>query len=145
MKISSRGEYGLLALLDIARNSDSGPVQVYQIAERQGIPKQYLDQLMLALKNARLVASVRGRQGGYVLAKSPSSITLFDIVSALEGPLGNQNFLPARSRRKNTARNVLNGLWQQLHAHTERILKAKTLADLRDECAAIESEITYEI
>ncbi len=145
MRISSRGEYGLLALIDIARHSGSGPVQVLQISERQGIPKQYLDQLMLALKNARLVASVRGRQGGYVLAKPASSITLFEIVSALEGPVGNTNFMPGRSRRRNIARSVLNDLWQGLHAHTESVLKSKTVAQMVEECAAVESAITYEI
>src|SRR5512146_1104696 len=145
MKISSRGEYGLLALADIARHSGSGPVQVYQIAERQGIPKQYLDQLMLALKNARLAASVRGRQGGYVLAKPASAITLFDIVAAREGPVANTNFLAGRSRRRNPVRAVLNGVWQKKHAHTESVLRSKSLADLLDDCAALESEITYEI
>ncbi len=145
MKISSRGEYGLLALVDIARHAGSGPVQVYQIAERQGIPKQYLDQLMLALKNARLAASVRGRQGGYVLAKPASAITLFDVVSALEGPMANTNFLAGRSRRRNPVRTVLNGIWQKLNAQTESALRSKTVADLVDDCAALESEITYEI
>ncbi len=135
----------MLALIDIARHSGSGPVQVLQISERQGIPKQYLDQLMLALKNARLVASVRGRQGGYVLAKPATSITLFDIVSALEGPVGNTNFMPGRSRRRNVARSVLNDLWQGLHAHTESVLKSKTVAQMLEECDAMESAITYEI
>lgn len=145
MKISSRGEYGLLALVDIARNAGSGPVQVYQIAERQGIPKQYLDQLMLALKNARLVASVRGRQGGYVLARPASAITLFDIVTALEGPIGNTNFLPGRSRRKNNVRSVFQGIWQEMSAHTESVLRSKSVSQICDECTALESEITYEI
>ena len=74
MRLSTRGEYGLLALVDLALFSGDRPLQAKQIAERQGIPKLYLDQLMMDLKKAGLVVSVRGREGGYQLARPANSI-----------------------------------------------------------------------
>jgi Rrf2 family protein len=64
MRLSTKGEYGLLAIVDLALHANQGPVQSFQVAEREHIPKQYLDQLMLSLKKAGLVESSRGRQGG---------------------------------------------------------------------------------
>ena len=78
MRLSSKGEYGLLALIDLAMHTAEGPVQIHQIARRQGIPKQYLGQLMLALKKAGLIHSMRGRQGGYVMARPAHAITLLE-------------------------------------------------------------------
>jgi Rrf2 family transcriptional regulator, cysteine metabolism repressor len=104
MRLSSKGEYGLLALIDLAMHTDEGPVQIHQIAKRQGIPKQYLGQLMLALKKAGFIHSLRGRQGGYVLARPAHAIMLHDVVTALEGPVRNINFLP--KGRKTCATNA---------------------------------------
>lgn len=87
MKLSSRAQYGLLAVMDLALFSAGHPVQANQIAERQGIPKMYLDQLMMDLKRAGLVVSSRGRQGGYQLARLPNAITLWDVVVTFEGLL----------------------------------------------------------
>src|SRR2546425_3244233 len=107
MKLSTKGEYGLLAIVDLALHSNQGPVQSFQIADRQHIPKQYLDQLMLILKKAGLVESSRGRQGGYQLAKPPSEISLLDIVTALEGPVENVNFLDKSPEARTPARDIL--------------------------------------
>ena len=87
MRLSTKGEYGLLAIIDLALNSNNGPVKTMQISERQGIPKQYLNQLLLILKKAGLISSARGRQGGYQLNQNARSISLLDVVTALEGPI----------------------------------------------------------
>ena len=85
MKLSTKGEYGLLAVIDLALHSLEAPVQSAQIAERQNIPKQYLDQLLLFLKKAGLIESSRGRQGGYQLARSASHINLLQVVAGAGG------------------------------------------------------------
>ena len=83
MKVSTRGDYASRALLPLALHSDDqGPTSVRDIAERTGLPQPYLEQILLALKGAGLVRSKRGVGGGYVLARSPSEITLGEIVSA---------------------------------------------------------------
>lgn len=87
MKISTKLRYGLRAMIDIAINSDGGPVIIKDIAHHQDISKKYLDNLLVSLKSAGLIRSHRGPKGGYVLAKPPEKITLEDIALALEGPL----------------------------------------------------------
>lgn len=87
MKFSAKGEYGVRALIDIGLNFESGPVQVKEISRRQGIPERFLEQVMSALKKARLVESIRGAQGGYLVTRPLEEITLADVIQALEGPL----------------------------------------------------------
>lgn len=144
MRLSSKGEYGLLALIDLAMHAAEGPVQNHQIARRQGIPKQYLGQLMLALKKAGLIHSLRGRQGGYVMARPAHAITLLDVVTALEGPARNVNFLP-KGRRTFTARNVLKRIWDDLSRSSSAILKNKSVEDLCNDCKAEDHASTYDI
>jgi len=144
MRISTKGEYGLLALLDVAMQPEGTPVQVAQIARRQRIPKQYLDQLMLSLKRAGIVASVRGRQGGYRLARPATSITLLDAMTALEGPLENVNFVDT-SRRVHGTRRVLRGVWEKLSSQSIKLLKSKSLAEICAESAEGTGGFIYEI
>ena len=87
MKLSTKGRYGLRAVLDLAVNTDNEAVALSQIAERQEISVNYLEQLISPLRKANLVESVRGAQGGYMLAKSPENITVGVILTTLEGPL----------------------------------------------------------
>jgi len=135
----------LMAVIDLALHATEGPVQSLQIAERQGIPKQYLDQLMLILKKAGLVESSRGRQGGYVLARSANRITLLEIVTALEGPLENTNFLRKGTRRRIAAREILNALWEDLIGGVAERLRQKTLEEICDEHKRLENQIMYYI
>ena len=144
MRLSSKGEYGLLALIDLAMHTAEGPVQIHQIARRQGIPKQYLGQLMLALKKAGFIHSLRGRQGGYVMARPAHAISLLDVVTALEGPARNANFLP-KGRRVFTARSVLKRTWDDLCRSSSAMLKDKSVEDLCNECKAEDHAPTYEI
>jgi len=145
MKLSTKGEYGLMAVIDLALHATKGPVQSLQIAERQGIPKQYLDQLMLILKKAGLVESSRGRQGGYVLARPANQITLLEVVTALEGPLENTNFLRKGTRMRIAAREILNALWEDLIGGVAERLRQKTLEQICDEHKRLENQIMYYI
>lgn len=87
MKLSTKGRYGLRALVDLAQYSEKDPVSINSIANRQDISERYLEQLMARLKKAGLVKSIRGVGGGYILAKSPSQISVGDVLRALEGEL----------------------------------------------------------
>ena len=87
MKLSTKGRYGLRAMVDLAVHSETGPVSIQSIANRQDISVSYLEQLVGKMRRAGLVTSVRGATGGYRLAKSPSEISVGDVLRALEGTL----------------------------------------------------------
>jgi Rrf2 family transcriptional regulator, iron-sulfur cluster assembly transcription factor len=85
MKLSTRSRYGVRILVDLARNSNQGPVQMGEISKRQDISVKYLEQLIRPLKQANMVNSVRGPKGGHLLTKKPEDITLGQIVRLFEG------------------------------------------------------------
>ncbi len=88
MKVSAKGDYACRALLELALKYDTGmPVHVGAIAEKQSIPKKYLVQILVMLKSAGLVKSKRGVDGGYLLSRPPSEITLGEVVRIVDGPL----------------------------------------------------------
>lgn len=87
MKLSTKGRYGLRALIDLAQYSEIEPVSISSIAARQGISERYLEQLMALLKKNGLVKSIRGAGGGYTLAKDAAEISVGDVLRALEGNL----------------------------------------------------------
>lgn len=144
MRISTKGEYGLLAIVDLALQLDGAAVHANRIAERQAIPKQYLDQLMLVLKKAGLVESLRGRQGGYKLARPASAITLLDVVVALEGPIESRNFRAPR-RGKYMVRGILETLWDDLAEQSQTLLRNNTIDDVCRLYQKSSSALTYEI
>lgn len=87
MKLSTKGRYGLRALIDLAQYSEAEPIPISSISVRQGISERYLEQLMAKMKKAGLVKSIRGAGGGYVLAKDTKDISVGDVLRALEGKL----------------------------------------------------------
>ncbi len=87
MKLSTKGRYGLRAMIDLARYSENEPVSISSIAARQDISERYLEQLVGLLKKAGLVRSIRGATGGYVLARNSGEISVGDVLRALEGSL----------------------------------------------------------
>lgn len=87
MNFTAREDYGLRAILDMALHTYGHPIQSKDIAARQGIPEQFLEQLLGALRRGGLVRSVRGASGGYLLARSPAAITMADVLNVLSGPL----------------------------------------------------------
>lgn len=87
MKLTSRSEYALLALVYLARRKATGYVSVETIAEAQNIPQKFLEQIMLALKHAKYVRSAKGQHGGYCLAKPADQISLAEIIRLLDGAL----------------------------------------------------------
>ena len=87
MKLSTKGHYGLKAMFDLAQHYGSDPIPLNSVAERQNLPENYLEQIIAVLRKAGLVKSVRGAQGGYILAKSPVEIKVGDVIRAMEGPI----------------------------------------------------------
>jgi len=87
MKFSKKSEYGLRALIELTAGYGKDPIRRHQIAERQKIPIVFLEQILLALKHAGLLSSARGASGGYALIKSPSKVTLGQVIRILDGPL----------------------------------------------------------
>ena len=86
MKLSTKGRYGLAAMLFLARHDDEGPVSLRSMAAT-GIQPDYLEQLLGSLRKAGLVTTCRGAQGGYSLAKKPEEITVGEVITATEGPV----------------------------------------------------------
>ena len=87
MKLSVKSEYACLALIDLSERLDEGYVKIISISERKAIPKKYLEQILLALKQAGFVKSRMGIDGGYKLAKSPGEITLASVIRLMDGAL----------------------------------------------------------
>src|SRR3712207_69740 len=87
MKLSTKGRYGVRAMVDLAINYGESPMSIKSIAKRQNISELYLEQLFSPLRKAKLIKSIRGAQGGYVLNKHPKDISVSDIINVLEGPI----------------------------------------------------------
>jgi Rrf2 family protein len=87
LKISHRGLYALKALLHLAEAYEGGLVKIHEIADEESIPEKFLEGILVTLKNARVVASQRGREGGYRLRRPPGEILVGDVVRIVDGPL----------------------------------------------------------
>jgi Rrf2 family protein len=148
MRVSARTEYALLALLELANRTGELPLQSKDISSRGGIPKPFLDQLLLDLRRSGLVRSVRGPGGGYVLAKSPGEITLRDAVAAVEGGALNTQCgiktgdgVPCRR----LAMCALLEVWREVDEAMNAILARITLADLADRQRQLDGQQMYYI
>ncbi|HEY9738507.1 MAG TPA: Rrf2 family transcriptional regulator [Trichocoleus sp.] len=127
MELSCKSEYALLALLELSAQYASGePMQIRQIAAQQNIPDRYLEQLLATLRRAGLVRSQRGARGGYLLSRDPWKITLFEIVSCIEGfDQADPDKAPSTPEGL-----VIGDVWQEARQAAEAILQKCTLQDL---------------
>jgi len=131
MKLSTKCRYGLRALVDLAVYSERGHVALHEIADRQGISLKYLEQDFSVLRRAGVVKSVKGAQGGYLLAKAPSEIRLSNIVSILEGDL---LLIEIDESAQTDIRAFLNhGLWADVNRNVSESLNSIYLSDLVDD------------
>jgi len=143
MKVSLRATYGILAALDLALHTSTSPVQAKAIAQRQGIPGRFLEQVLHAMKRAGLVESLRGAQGGYLLNKPPAEVSLAQILEALDGPLTPLSSGRSRSRRlrgKGRVEALLGEVWQRVQQAELEVLNAVTLKDLVERQRGLEGE-----
>jgi Rrf2 family transcriptional regulator, iron-sulfur cluster assembly transcription factor len=129
MKLTTRGHYSVKALLDLSLQPRFGPASVTDIAQRQSLPAPYLEKLLIELRRGGLVRSMRGVQGGYQLARSPSQISLGQILEAVGEWI--EPFPDSVSEDKPNAEDwVTVAVWKRLQQHLKTVLYGITLEDL---------------
>jgi len=126
MRISTKGDYGVRALIELSHHYGEGTLQSAEIAARQRIPEPYLDQLLTTLRKAGFIRSVRGPQGGHELVRPPDEIRLSEVIRALEGSLSPVSHLHDEGYQCRAAHEV----WHKVEAATQDILDGVTIADL---------------
>ncbi len=130
MKLSTKCRYGLRSLLDLAIHARDGHVALHQIAQRQGLSLKYLEQDFATLRKAGFVRSVKGAQGGYVLARPPEQIRVGDVITALEGDLFLIDVSQGRAGEHALRRCLLAEIWQPLSQRIQVTMNQISLADL---------------
>ena len=132
MKISQKGLYALQALMMLARHHHQGAIKIRDIAYEEGLPEKFLELILLELKNARLVESIRGAKGGYRLRRTPAEIPLSDVIRLIDGPLA--PFGDADQLRELIERDLpqraLYQVFLDVRDAAAKILDHTTLADL---------------
>ena len=141
MKISTRVEYGLLALTDIAINSEDGrAVSSAEIAERQNISQKYLEQIMLGLRQGGFVKGQKGSRGGYQLSRPASKISLSEILNALDNTILADSYEADYTITNEIRESVNNCLWSKLNGYMRCFTQQMTLSDLIKECKSPSGE-----
>jgi Rrf2 family protein len=144
MRVSAKAEYACIAMLELARHfREVIPVRIKTIADAHGIPQRFLVQILLQLKTAGLVASVRGAGGGYQLARHPAKISLANVISAVTDRASAHRSDPVPLEPTSAVRAV-RSVWSQLQAEEQRRLEEITVAELARR-AQETSELSYQI
>ncbi len=131
MRVSTRSDYGLRALIELADHYGGGPLQSSEIALRRHIPEQYLDQLLTVLRKAGFIRSVRGPSGGHELVRDPHVVTVLDVIQALEGSLSPVGWLDEPPEATDHPHQCgQREIWERIRDATTEILGAYTIADL---------------
>ena len=130
MKLSTRGRYGTRLMLELTKNYGKGPVSMNEIAKNQNIPIKYLEQLILPLKKAMLIKSVRGPKGGHMLAKSPKKINLWEIVNLLESKFMFTDCVGNEYACENAADCLIRPVWEKAYETLMELFQETTLEDI---------------
>ena len=132
MKISQKGLYALQAMMMLARRHNQGAIRIRDIAYEENLPEKFLELILLELKNARMVESVRGAKGGYALRRPPAEIRLAEIIRLIDGPLA--PFADAEQLRtlidRDQAHRALYQVFLDVRDAAAKILENTTLADI---------------
>ena len=132
MKISTKGRYALCVMLDLAQHYKEGPVALKDIASRQSISKKYLEQIVALLNKPDFLRTVRGAQGGYMLARTPDKYTVAEILKLSEGSLAPVPNLEDPAEAAAAADFQLLPIWQGLYSVVNDYLEGITLQDILD-------------
>ncbi len=135
MKLSTKGRYGLRALVDLAQCGEDGAVSISSIAQRQDISEGYLEQLMGKLKRAGFVQSTRGAHGGYALAMPAADIHVGDVLRALEGSIEPVECPGLAGNCAESGSCITKSLWKRINDGVNTIVDETTLASLIEENA----------
>ncbi len=132
MKLTSKGRYAVMALVDLARFDNINPVSLRDISLRQGISLDYLEQIFSKLKKNEIVKSIRGTQGGYVLNKNPNEIKLTNIFHAVDEKVKTVQCKKESKKGCNgkATKCITHNLWDELEAHINTFFENKSLKDL---------------
>lgn len=130
MKLSTRSRYGTRMMLDLAQHYDQGPVQIGDVSKRENISVKYLEQLIIPLKKANFIKSVRGPKGGHMLAKPPEEITVGDIVRILEGGINLSSCIENPEVCDRTTRCLTRGVWEEATKAMYDKLNSATLSKM---------------
>ena len=132
MKLSSKGRYAVMALVDLARFDNINPVSLRDISLRQGISLDYLEQIFSKLKKNEIVKSIRGTQGGYVLNKNPNDIKLTNIFNAVDEKVKTVQCKKDSKKGCNgkSTKCLTHNLWDELEIHINTFFENKSLKDL---------------
>ena len=133
MKLSTRGRYGIHAMYELARGFGGAPLCIKAIAEKQDIPEAYLEQIIAVLRRDELVTSIRGAQGGYILARPPENITVGDVLRSLEGGLKLVDCLLEEDTCGKTCACPSRVVWKKISDGLNEIVDSITLKDMIDE------------
>lgn len=134
MKLSTRGRYGLKAMFQLALHHGEGPIPLKQIAERQGLSENYLEQLFSTLKKDNLLSSVRGAQGGYMLSRSPEEITVGNILRSLEGNMAPSECVIDEEHECSREDSCVTKLvWIKIKDSIDEVINSITLQDMLDD------------
>lgn len=130
MKISTRGRYGVRILLDLALHEGDAPRLIRDISESQRISEKYISRLIIALRRAGMVHSIRGAKGGFRLARDPGELTLLDIVEVMEGPLSIVDCARSPEQCERSRACATRGIWGRLNAEIRESMRKITLRDI---------------
>lgn len=146
MKLSTKGKYGVKALFELAMHEGAGPLSLKAIAEKQGLSEHYLEQLAAPLRKAGLINSVRGAQGGYVLSRPASAITVGDVIRVLEGPVGFTDCATEGEPDPACAATCpVHGVWEKVTRQIVAVIDGITLQDLVDQARAEQQTLMFHI
>ena len=132
MRLTSKGRYAVMALVDLARFDNINPVSLRDISLRQGISLDYLEQIFSKLKKNNIVKSIRGINGGYVLVKNPKELKILDILSALDQKVKTVGCKKDSKKSCNgkSTKCITHNFWDELDIHINSFFENKKLSDL---------------
>ena len=130
MKISTKGRYGLRILMDLALHESEKPRLIRDIAKSQQISEKYISRLVIALRKAGMIRSVRGVNGGFHLAMKPEDITLLDVIEVMEGPVSIVDCVSAPKRCALSGDCAPREIWCKLNDEIRGLMRQTTLADI---------------
>lgn len=132
MKLSTRCRYGTRAMIELAKNFAKGPLKREEISKSQDISSSYLENILIALKSRNLIRTIRGANGGFSLIESPEKITMYDVVTALEGPIEPVHCIENSEQCTRSGHCVARNYWISFHEAQVNHLKSTTLQTLLD-------------
>lgn len=132
LRLSTKGQYGVRAMFEIAEGYDRGPITIKEISERQAVSVSFLEQILNKLRKADIIKSVKGPGGGYILTKAPDKVSIGAILRELEGPVAITSCLDPEEGCIRVEGCVTHLLWKSLGEKIEAFLDNMTLEDLLD-------------